>query len=129
MALTASLNWLICNRSSDIAFEMTFPAGTEFRTFLASLAATAAATLRHVETLLEPRQPAAGAEPGKPDTAEQIWTTLATSQHLIDTLAMLQEKTKGNRTNDEDQFLRSALAELRISYVRVLDRSRAATTT
>lgn len=108
---------------------LTRPLGVEFRTFLASVAATAAATLHHVETLLEPRQPAAGAESGKPDIAQQVRTALATSQQLIDTLAMLEEKTKGNRTNDEDQFLQSALAELRISYVRVLDRSRAATKT
>jgi predicted aconitase len=94
---------------------------TDFRTFLASLAATTVATLHHVEKLL--------AETAKPDTGEQIRTTLATSQQLIDTLALLEQKTKGNLTADEGQFLQSALAELRISYVRVLDRSRSAATT
>lgn len=108
---------------------MTRPQGAEFRTFLASLAATAAATLHHVEKLLEPKQPAAGTEPGKADPAEQIRNGLATAQQLIDTLAMLETKTKGNLSADEVQFLQSALAELRISYVRVLDRSRAAAKT
>ncbi|MGH7751566.1 MAG: DUF1844 domain-containing protein [Gemmatimonadales bacterium] len=108
---------------------MTRPSGGEFRTFLASVAATAAATLHHVEQLLDPKPAAEKAEAGKPDAAEQIRTGLATSQQLIDTLAMLEEKTKGNLTADEDQFLRSALAELRISYVRVLDRSRAGSKT
>ena len=95
--------------------------GADFRTFLASLAATTAATLHHVEKLL--------AEAAKPDTAEQIRTGLATSQQLIDTLAMLEQKTKGNLTADEGEFLQSALAEVRIGYVRVLDRSRSAAKT
>lgn len=95
---------------------------TDFRTFLASLAATTAATLHHVEQLL-------AEQTAKPETGEQIRTALATSQQLIDTLVMLEQKTRGNLTTDESQFLQSALAELRISYVRVLDRSRFAAKT
>ena len=37
----------------------------------------------------------------------------------VDTLAVLQEKTKGNLTEDETQLLEQTLHELRMLYVRI----------
>lgn len=44
---------------------------------------------------------------------------LSEARHLIDTLAMLEEKTAGNRTADESALLESLLHELRMSFVAV----------
>jgi len=39
------------------------------------------------------------------------------AKHFIDTLAMLEEKTEGNRTPEESAILRSLLHQLRMAYV------------
>ena len=39
------------------------------------------------------------------------------ARHFIDTLAMLEEKTAGNRTADESQLLDSCLHQLRLVAV------------
>ncbi len=39
------------------------------------------------------------------------------AKHTIDTIQMLQEKTKGNRTADEDKELDTILHELRLAYL------------
>ncbi len=39
------------------------------------------------------------------------------AQHTIDMIAMLEEKTLGNLTNDEDNLLKTLLSELRLAYV------------
>ena len=123
----------------------------DFTSFVGSIAATAAATLNHVETLLQPgggggggggggeephtatpeAEAASGAEsqetesaaPSPQETAEQVRNALASARQLIDTLVMLEEKTKGNLTGDEKQLLQAALTELRFGYVRLTDRS------
>jgi hypothetical protein len=41
------------------------------------------------------------------------------ARHTIDTIALLQEKTKGNLTAAEDNFLRNVLYELRMAYLEV----------
>ncbi|MAV38296.1 MAG: hypothetical protein CMJ59_22890 [Planctomycetaceae bacterium] len=41
----------------------------------------------------------------------------AIARHLIDTLAMLEEKTKGNLTDEETGMLTRVLHELRMLYV------------
>ncbi len=41
------------------------------------------------------------------------------AQHAIDTLAMLQQKTEGNRTTDESEELQAALHELRLTFITV----------
>ncbi len=41
----------------------------------------------------------------------------AQAKFLIDTLAMLQEKTKGNLTKEEADLLENLLYELRLAYV------------
>jgi hypothetical protein len=43
---------------------------------------------------------------------------LAMAKQTIDILAMLQEKTRGNLTSDEDSMLKSMLYDLRILYVK-----------
>ena len=45
------------------------------------------------------------------------------AKHFIDTLAMLQEKTQGNRTLDETATLERLLHELRMGYVMVQGRA------
>lgn len=41
------------------------------------------------------------------------------ARQTIDTLALLQEKTKGNLTSTEENFLQNSLYELRMAYVEV----------
>jgi len=41
------------------------------------------------------------------------------AQYLIDTIAMLREKTRGNLTADEQHYLDNALHDLRLRYVSV----------
>ena len=41
------------------------------------------------------------------------------ARQTIDTLALLQEKTKGNLTSAEENFLQNCLYELRMAYVEV----------
>jgi hypothetical protein len=43
---------------------------------------------------------------------------LPLAKHIIDTLGMLQEKTKGNLEPDEDNLLKSVLYDLRLRYVQ-----------
>ncbi len=42
---------------------------------------------------------------------------LIQAKFLIDTLGMLKEKTKGNLTPEEDNFLENVLYELRMQYI------------
>ena len=44
-------------------------------------------------------------------------TDLAVARFLIDTLAMLEEKTRGNRTQEEDLYMQGVLTNLRMAYV------------
>lgn len=46
-------------------------------------------------------------------------TSLAQARHFIDTVEMLDQKTKGNRTAEEDQVLDNLLYELRMAFVAV----------
>jgi hypothetical protein len=43
---------------------------------------------------------------------------LPLAHQTIDTLALLQEKTRGNLTDEETKLLQSVLYELRLSYVK-----------
>ncbi len=42
------------------------------------------------------------------------------ARHTIDILDMLQEKTRGNLTGDEENLLRHLLSELKLRYVRLV---------
>ena len=42
---------------------------------------------------------------------------LRTARFLIDVIAMLEDKTRGNRTTEEDEYLTGVLTNLRMAYV------------
>jgi len=48
---------------------------------------------------------------------------LQLGKHWIDVLGMLQSKTKGNLTNQEDQMLEGLLSDLRMQYVSLVNSS------
>lgn len=48
---------------------------------------------------------------------------LPLARHTIDMLAVLQEKTKGNLTLDEQRMLENSLTELRFRFVQVSEES------
>ena len=73
-----------------------------FASFLLSLAATAAV---HFGDRMEP----GASEPGPVD--------LVAAGQMIDILALLEEKTRGNLTADERQLLETILYELRLRFV------------
>jgi hypothetical protein len=43
---------------------------------------------------------------------------LVLAKHAIDTLVMLEEKTKGNLSSDETEMLRNVLFDLKMRYVK-----------
>jgi hypothetical protein len=47
-----------------------------------------------------------------------VMVDLPLAKQIIDTLGMLQEKTKGNLEPDEDNLLKSVLYDLRLRYVQ-----------
>ncbi|HEX4749728.1 MAG TPA: DUF1844 domain-containing protein [Bryobacteraceae bacterium] len=56
---------------------------------------------------------------GEKDEKPEVNLPLA--RHSIDLLAMLQEKTKGNLSLEEQRLLENGLTELRFRYVQVTD--------
>ena len=50
------------------------------------------------------------------------YVDLPLAKHHIDTLAMLEEKTKGNLSDDEKKILDRALYETRMQYVQIAQR-------
>jgi hypothetical protein len=54
----------------------------------------------------------AGPHPSQPPQVQ-----LEVARHFIDTLAMLEEKTKGNLSREEASLLESVLHELRLAFV------------
>ena len=55
-----------------------------------------------------------GEEPAQPD--------LEAARHLIDMLGILQTKTRGNLSSEEDDFLENLLADLRMQFVAITKR-------
>ncbi len=55
---------------------------------------------------------------------QQMGQNLRQAKFLLDTLALVHEKTKGNLTAQEDQFLSSTLHELQLKYVEVTNKGR-----
>jgi hypothetical protein len=53
--------------------------------------------------------------------SQKAGVELSQAQHAIDMLAMLQQKTEGNRTPEESAELDAALHELRLTYIAVKD--------
>jgi hypothetical protein len=54
-----------------------------------------------------------------PVTGESSTANLAAAQQIIDILALLEQKTRGNLTAEERQLLEQLLYELRMRYVEV----------
>ena len=46
------------------------------------------------------------------------------ARHSIDLLAMLQQKTKGNLSVEEQRLIENSLTELRFRYVQAMERSK-----
>ena len=61
-----------------------------------------------------------------PETDEVV-TNFPLVKHIIDTIEMLEEKTKGNLTAPEANFLANTLYELRMGYVRAISRQETTT--
>ena len=55
-----------------------------------------------------------------PETKES-WVELEMAKRLIDTIDLLKEKTKGNLTAPEGNFLDNTLYNLKMTYVRMVN--------
>jgi hypothetical protein len=101
-----------------------------FSGLVAGIAATVAGLLQHLGALIEGKTPEgapeageAGADAESPEQrAETIRTGLGNARQYIDTLVLLQEKTKGNLTQEEEQLLGAVVTDLRITFVKLSDR-------
>ena len=54
-----------------------------------------------------------------PTTGEKRAPNLEQAGHVIEVMALLEQKTKGNLTSEERQFLEQVLYELRLRFVAV----------
>lgn len=52
-----------------------------------------------------------------PDPNGQPMTNLPMAKHFVDTLAVLEEKTKGNLSEEENSLLNETLHQLRMAFV------------
>jgi hypothetical protein len=77
--------------------------GTPFTNFLEPLVAQAYMSLGMLPNPYEPR--------AKPD--------VGAARQMIDILSLLQEKTAGNLTPDEEEFLGTYLGELKLAFVKI----------
>jgi hypothetical protein len=57
------------------------------------------------------------------EQAEPNVVTIALVKQTIDILAMIEEKTKGNLTGEEEHLLGQLLFDLRVRYVRAAGRT------
>jgi hypothetical protein len=80
-----------------------------FSLFVLSLAASAEV---HLGTMAQPGQE----KPGKPNLVE--------ASHLIEVLAMLRDKTRGNLDESEERLLEGVLYDLRLMYVEAAGREK-----
>ncbi|OGQ07044.1 MAG: hypothetical protein A3G32_03610 [Deltaproteobacteria bacterium RIFCSPLOWO2_12_FULL_40_28] len=87
-------------QASQAPFEINFP------TFILSLASSIQISL--------------GMIPHPANNKPQV--NLTSAKQTIDILGMLEEKTKGNLSDDEKKLLTQILYELRIQYVEVSER-------
>ena len=94
----------------------------DFQSFISSLAAGAAAALNQADQVRSgtapPDESAEGMELTPQQREQQVQGALAVARQLIDTLVLLEEKTRGNLSAGEQEVLRTSLTGLRISYVR-----------
>ncbi len=79
------------------------PPGNDFLLFIQSIAAQAGIALGVV--------PPVGEKEASRD--------LKLAKYFIDVLGMLEKKTNGNRTPEEDKYLKEVLTQLRLTYIEV----------
>jgi len=89
--------------------EEAIPEGIDFSTFVVSLSHSA---LLHLGEAPHP-------ETDKPET------NLLLARQTIDLLGVLEEKTKGNLTGDEERLLTQVLFDLRMRFVEVQKKAEA----
>lgn len=77
--------------------------GITFTGFILSLATTAAVHFGDI---------------ADPNTGERADTNLVAAQQMIDIIAMLQDRTKGNLTEPEERLIDDLLYELRMRFVQ-----------
>lgn len=100
----------------------------DFSSLVVGLATSAVAVLAQVESLIESGTSIdiASGEKSESLSPEEVQKRvpdgLAGARQLIDTLAVLEEKTKGNLTGEETELLQGAISELRIRYVSLANR-------
>jgi len=56
-----------------------------------------------------------------PDPSQPAEVNLPLARHMIDLLAMMQGKTKGNLSMEESRMLENTLTELRFRYVQATE--------
>ncbi len=56
---------------------------------------------------------------GDPVTGQKQPANMVAARHAIDLLSILEEKTQGNLTEDEQQTLTQVLVELRMRFVQL----------
>jgi hypothetical protein len=93
------------NGGTIMSNQYQMPAPT-FSTFIASLSSSAMVQLGEI------------AEP----TTGQKLTNLPMAKHTIDIIALLQEKTKGNLTNEENKLIQNVLTDLRMRYISAINK-------
>ncbi|MCC6572213.1 MAG: DUF1844 domain-containing protein [Planctomycetes bacterium] len=57
----------------------------------------------------------------KDPVSDEVHQDLEQARFIVDTLAMLQEKTKNNLSPEEDQSLKNLLGELKLEWVKALN--------
>ena len=62
----------------------------------------------------------------KNEMTGKVETHLDAARITIDTIAALEERTRGNRSDEESQVMERALAELRLNYVDEVKKQAAA---
>ncbi len=89
------------------------PPSITFAAFVSSFTATGAMAIQQIEQ---------ATSPGDGGAAPDMTQALATFQHLIETLRMLETKTSGNLTDDETKALEAALNDLKFGYMQIKER-------
>jgi hypothetical protein len=103
--------------------EQTIPP-VDFKGLITSLATSAVMVLGQVEAIQETGQVPGeeGADLSADDLEKRVSDGLQGARQLIDTLAVLEEKTEGNLDGEERELLQTALSELRIRFVTLSSR-------
>jgi hypothetical protein len=100
----------------------------DFTGLVTSLATSAVVVLGQIEGVLETGQAPDESGTMKDLDAEEkkrrVDDGLTGARQLIDTLVMLEGKTRGNLDSEEQELLGTAISELRIRHVTLTNRAR-----